>query len=138
MGKGRVITVDIEKLHNLSHPRITFLIGDCASPEIVAEIQKEREAVTGPVMVVLDSDHSAPHVTKEMAAYASFVTPGSYLHVQDGVIDVLPIYADARPGPLVAIEAFLKDHPEFEVDRERESKFLITHHPKGWLRRKNR
>jgi cephalosporin hydroxylase len=136
MGKGRVITVDIVKLHDLSHPRVTYLIGDCAAPEIVQQIRAERDKVTGPVMVVLDSDHNAAHVKKELDAYHSFVTPGSFLHVQDGVIDVLPNFASARPGPLTAIEAFIAEHSEFEVDLERSGTFLITHHPKGWLRRK--
>lgn len=136
MGKGRVITVDIEKQHKLAHPRVTYLIGDCASPEIVQQIRAERDKVTGPVMVVLDSDHKAAHVKKELDAYHSFVTPGSFIHVQDGVIDVQPQLSAGRPGPLRAIEAFVAEHPEFEVDLERSNKFLITHHPKGWLRRK--
>lgn len=136
MGKGRVITVDIEKQHDLSHPRVTYLIGDCASPEIVKQIRGERDKVTGPVMVVLDSAHNAPHVRKELDAYHSMITPGSFLHVQDGVIDVLPQFASARPGPLAAVEGFIAEHPEFEVDLERTNKFLITQHPKGWLRRK--
>jgi len=136
MGHGRVITVDIEKMHNLSHPRVTYLIGDCASPEIVQQIRAERDKVTGPVMVILDSDHKAEHVKKELNAYHSFITPGSFMHVQDGIIDVLPRFAGARPGPLRAIEAFVAEHPEFEVDLERTNRFLITNHPKGWLRRK--
>ena len=115
---------------------MTYLIGDCAAPEIVQQIRAERDKVIGPVMVVLDSDHKAAHVKKELDAYHSFVTPGSFLHVQDGVIDVLPNFASARPGPLTAIEAFIAEHSEFEVDLERSGKFLITHHPKGWLRRK--
>lgn len=135
LGQGRVITVDIVKLHELSHPRVTYLIGDCAAPEIVQQIRTEREKVTGPVMVILDSDHTAAHVKKELDTYHSFVTPGSFLHVQDGAIDVLPNYRHARPGPLVAIEAFLAEHGEFEADLERSGKFLFTHHPKGWLRR---
>jgi cephalosporin hydroxylase len=136
MGKGRVITVDIEKQHDLSHPRVTYLIGDCAAPEMVQKIRAERDKVTGPVMLLLDSDHSAAHVKRELDAYHSFVTPGSFIHIQDGVIDVQPQFAHARPGPLRAIEAFVAEHPEFEVDLERSGKFLITHHPKGWLRRK--
>lgn len=136
MGKGRIITVDIAKLHETSHPRATYLIGDCAAPEMVQKIKAERDKVTGPVMVLLDSDHSAAHVKKELDAYHSFVTPGSFIHVQDGVIDVQPQFAGARPGPLRAIEAFVAEHPEFEVDLQRSNKFLITHHPKGWLRRK--
>jgi cephalosporin hydroxylase len=137
MGHGRVITVDIEKLHDLSHPRVTYLIGDCASQDIVRQIRAEAERVTGSVMVVLDSDHSQSHVMKELEAYQGVVTRGSYLHVQDGVIDILPLFARQRPGPLRAVEQFLNNHAEFEVDQERSERFLITHHPKGWLRRKN-
>jgi cephalosporin hydroxylase len=85
-------------------------------------------------MVLLDSDHNEAHVGREMEIYQRFVTPGSFLLVQDGVIDTLPFFAAGRPGPLPAIEAFLKAHPEFEVDTERCSRFLITHSPKGWLR----
>ena len=137
IGKGRVITVDISKQHNLSHPRVSYLIGDCASPEIVQQIRAERDKVTGPVMVVLDSDHSAGHVRKELDAYHGFVTPGSFIHIQDGVIDTSPNFTASRPGPLVAIESFVAEHGEFEVDLERSNRFLITHHPKGWLRRKS-
>jgi cephalosporin hydroxylase len=137
MQQGRVITVDIEKQHNLSHPRVTYLIADCAAPETVARIRAEAEMANGPVFVVLDSDHTAEHVYKEMVAYAPLVTPGSYLHVQDGVIDQIPnLRKKWGAGPLRAIEKFLPEHPEFEVDSARTSKFLITHHPKGWLRRK--
>lgn len=136
MDHGRVITVDIEKLHDLSHPRVTYLIGDCASREIVQRIESEVKHVTGSVMVVLDSNHSAQHVSKEIQAYHGFVTPGSYLHVQDGVIDTQPQFAHSRPGPLRAIEAFLAKNNDFELDTAKSERFLITHHPKGWLRRK--
>jgi cephalosporin hydroxylase len=136
LNHGRVVTVDIEKQHDLSHPRVTYLIGDCASPEIVGQVRAIAADTGGPIFVVLDSDHSQAHVLREMEAYAPLVTPGSYLHVQDGVIDILPMLERDRPGPLRAIEAFLPNHPEFDVDHARTEKFLITQHPKGWLRRK--
>ena len=136
MDHGRVITVDIEKLHDLSHPRVTYLIGDCASPAIVQQVEAEVKKTAGPIMVVLDSDHHAAHVSKEIQAYHRFVTPGSYLHVQDGVIDTQPQFAHSRPGPLRAIEAFLAQNSDFELDVAKSERFLITHHPKGWLKRK--
>ena len=87
LGHGQVVRVDIEKLHTLSHPRVTFLIGDSVSPAIVGEIRNAAAKAGGPIMVLLDSDHSEAHVVKEMEAYGPMVTPGSYLHVQDGVHD---------------------------------------------------
>jgi cephalosporin hydroxylase len=135
MDHGRVITVDVERLHSLEHPRVEFLIGSSIDPAIVERMRAAVEKADGPVMVILDSDHSESHVAAELELYAPFVTPGSLLHVQDGIIDELFVMRSDRPGPLPAIKRFLAAHPEFTWDRERSEKFLITHHPMGWLRR---
>ena len=135
IGQGQVVTIDIEKLHDLAHPRITFLLGNSIDPGIIEASRSLARNAVGPVMVTLDSDHSAAHVRAELAAYAPLVTPGSWCLVQDGIIDTLPRYAAGRPGPLAAIEDFLKSAPDFELDMERARKFLISHHPQGWLRR---
>ena len=136
MGKGHVLTIDAEKRRDLSHPRIEFLQGSSVSDAVVATAKERVLTARGPVMVILDSDHSERHVFGELETYGPLVTPGSFLLVQDGVVDTLPRFRPLRPGPLPAIERFLKTHPEFEVDRERCERFLITHHPLGWLRRK--
>jgi cephalosporin hydroxylase len=135
LGRGRVVTVDVARLHDLSHSRVTYLIGDSASTEVTREVGRIAAETGGPVLVILDSDHSEAHVTRELEAYAGFVTPGSYLLVQDGVIDKLPMFAGARPGPLPSIDKFLTAHPEFELDADRCNRFPFTHHPNGWLRR---
>ncbi|MEE2947575.1 MAG: CmcI family methyltransferase [Verrucomicrobiota bacterium] len=132
---GRVVSVDIEKLHDLSHPRVTYLIGSSVSDEIAGEIRAMAEAASGPVLVILDSDHSEAHVAKELELYAPLTTVGSYCLVQDGIIDELFMFRKGRPGPLPALEKYLARHPEFEIDHERCERFLITHHPKGWLKR---
>jgi cephalosporin hydroxylase len=136
MRHGEIVTIDVERLHTLSHPRITYLIGSSTSTEIVEVVRKRATAAVGPVMVILDSDHAEDHVRRELEYYAPLVTPGSYCLVQDGVIDTLPIFRRGRPGPLPAIEDFLRSSDAFELDSERSERFLITHHPKGWLRRK--
>jgi len=136
LGNGRVVSVDIEKLHDLTHPRATFLIGSSVSDDVVARMRQQAASAGGPVLVILDSDHSAAHVLKEMELYGPLVTPGSFMLVQDGVIDVLPDFRASAPGPLVAIREFMKHHPEFEIDHERCERFCITHHPEGWLRRR--
>ena len=136
MGHGRVITVDVDPAPELTHSRITCVTGESTTAETVAQVACAAAQVSGPIMVLLDSDHREAHVRNELEAYQGFVTPGSFIMVQDGVIDTLPLFAGARPGPLPAIEAFLEAHPEFEVDTERCGRFLITHSPKGWLRRR--
>jgi cephalosporin hydroxylase len=136
LGHGQIVTIDIEKMHDLVHPRIIHLLGSSISADIVEATKKIAERVDGSVMVILDSDHSKSHVGAELEAYASLVTPRSFLLVQDGVIDTLPSFANGRPGPLAAIRDFLCAHPEFEIDSKRGARFPITHHPHGWLRRK--
>jgi cephalosporin hydroxylase len=135
MGHGRIVTVDVEKMHEVSHPRVTFLIGDSVGPDVVGQVRSAVDAAKGPVMVILDSDHSKPHVARELEIYSPFVTEGSFLLCQDGVMDVLPALSNGLAGPLPAIREFLQRHPEFEADVARSERFLITHHPMGWLRR---
>lgn len=136
MGEGRVVTIDFERPPRLTHPRVEFVQGSSTDPEVVQRIRTVAASTGGPVLVVLDSDHSRSHVAAELEAYGPLVTPGSFMLVQDGLIDMVPIFRGTRPGPLPAIRAFLAGHPEFELDRERCERFLITHHPLGWLRRR--
>jgi cephalosporin hydroxylase len=136
MDHGRVVTVDIESLHSLEHPRVTFLIGGSVDEPILAQMRDAAGEADGPVMVVLDSDHSADHVLAELRAYGPLVTSGSLMLAQDGVIDTLPLFSAFRPGPLAAIKTFLAESPEFELDTRLDRRFLVTHHPSGWLKRR--
>ena len=40
----------------------------------------------------------------------------------------------AHPGPREAVEEFLKDNDDFEIDHSRE-KFMVTFYPSGYLKR---
>lgn len=138
-GRGRIWTVDIEKLHEFSNPRVTYHLGSSVSAETLASLRAWLGPTPGRVMVILDSDHNRPHVRAELEAYAPLVTPGSYLLCQDGVIDDLAMFhKNGEEGPRLAVEDFFATSPlakDFEIDHERCDRFLITHHPKGWLRR---
>ncbi len=85
-------------------------------------------------MVVLDSDHSAAHVGKELEIYAPLVTPGCYMVVEDTNVNGHPISPDFGPGPWEAVEAFLSRRTDFVADGSRE-KFILTFNPRGFLRR---
>ena len=135
LGFGKVLTIDVVDIHDLDHERVRFLHGSSTAPEIVEEVRREVERTEGPVMVILDGNHDRDHVAAELELYAPMVTPGSLLLSQDGIIDKLWIFRDTRPGPLGANREFLERHPEFEYDRERNERFILTHHPLGWMRR---
>lgn len=136
IGAGRVLTVDIAKRHAVEHPRIDFVLGDSTDRTVVEHVQAAAADAAGPVMVILDGDHRRAHVAEELELYAPLVTPGSFLLSQDGVIDELAWFANGRPGPLGANRDFLERHPEFEHDIERNERFILTHHPLGWMRRR--
>lgn len=146
IGGGHVISVDA---HAYERPQpsvqslnrcITFITGNSTDPAVVAQVSA-RIKPTDRVLVALDSDHSRAHVQKELEVYAPLVTPGSYIVVFDGVMEVL---ADAPRGsstwagdsPAPAIRDFLAAHPEFLVD-PRYSRLQATYSPNGYLRRRD-
>jgi cephalosporin hydroxylase len=137
LGRGHVVTIDVERMVDFTHPRITFLQGSSTDLDTIAKIKPVMEAHGAKQpMVFLDSDHSAPHVLGELRAYSDFVPVGGYMAVQDSIIDELEMFADSRPGPGVAIREFLAENDRFEVDEERSARYLFHHSPDGWLRRR--
>ena len=99
---------------------------------IVEEVKKRVEG--GRVLVILDSDHSKKHVSKELELYAELVSTGSYMIVQDTDINGHPVRPNTGPGPMEAVEDFLEKNKTFKIDSSRE-RFLFTMHPKGYLQR---
>ena len=139
MNHGKVITIDIEVWKNKEnrerpkHERITYLTGHSTSKEMEDQVRK----ITGDqarVLVILDSDHHKEHVLNEMNVYHKFVNKGSYLIVEDGMVNGHPIVPDHGPGPWEAVEEFLKTNSDFVIDKTRE-KFYLTHNPNGYLKK---
>jgi len=118
--------------------RIALLQGDSASPAVVAKALRYLPA-SGPRMVVLDSDHSRAHVARELAAWASVVTPGSLMVVLDGVMRSVADAPRGSPewasdGPADAVDAFLASTDDFRVEPAY-NRFGPTFAPGGFLRR---
>jgi cephalosporin hydroxylase len=145
---GFVVGVDIEiRSHNRqaieSHPlahRIRLIEGSSVDPAVVAEVTS-MVGVRQPVLVILDSLHTKDHVLAELDAYSPLVGPGSYVIVQDTVIERLPdgLYPN-RPwsvgnSPASATDEFLaRPGCRFVVDDEYAAKLLLTTTPGGFLR----
>lgn len=144
---GRVVAVDVDiRPHNReaieAHPlakRIDMIQGSSIDESVIDEVRKRVRP--GPVMVVLDSNHSHAHVLAELQAYSRLVTPGSYLVVMDTVVEYMDedAFSDRPWGkgdnPLTAVREFLAADDRFVVDKEIEDKLLITVAPSGYLRR---
>lgn len=134
IGNGIVITIDIEFRENRpTHPRLRHILGSSTDEGVVREVEKECIGKKT-VLVSLDSDHSKEHVFNELIAYKDFVTNGSYLIVEDTALHGNPIHPEGIEDPMGALEKFMGENKEFEIDRSRE-KFLMTWHPKGFLKK---
>jgi cephalosporin hydroxylase len=135
---GRVITIDIQRLVDeatlppIWSRKVDSIVGSSTDPEVVADVA--RRVGKGRVMVLLDSDHSAPHVLAEMRAYGPLVSVDSYLIVQDTNINGHPVLPNFGPGPMEAVVEFLREDDRFQVDRTQE-RLLFTMHPSGYLKR---
>jgi cephalosporin hydroxylase len=134
LGHGEVVTIDLQRRGTVEHPRVTQLVGDALSREILDAVT-ERASKVQRVLVVLDDDHSAPHVLRELSLYGTLVTPGSYLVVEDTNVNGHPVMPGHGPGPHEAVEQFVRTNEDFMIDHGRE-KFLLTYFPDGWLRKR--
>ena len=108
IGVGKIVSIDIEAIPGRpEHDRITYILGSSTAEEIVAQV-KSLIQKGDKVMVILDSLHRADHVLNELRAYHTLVTKGNYLIVEDTVINGHPTYCNYGPGPMEALETFLK------------------------------
>jgi cephalosporin hydroxylase len=136
MGFGKILTIDFRPADRNypAHPRVAFLGGRSSVDEgVLAEVKTYVDFYGGPVMVILDSDHSKDHVLKELDAYHGFVTPGSYMVVEDTNVGGRPVLLEHGPGPGHALDEWLPKHPDYKID-DRVAKWQIwSQH--SWVRR---
>lgn len=133
VNRGKIVTVDIEKRETPKHERIKYIIGSSVDDQTVKEIRGLiKDGMK--VMVILDSDHSMKHVFEELRIYSQFVSVGSYLIVEDTNMNGNPVLPRSGPGPMEAVDEFLKDNDSFKIDKSKE-KFYLTFNPHGYLLR---
>jgi cephalosporin hydroxylase len=69
------------------------------------------------VLVIEDGTHVYEDTLGALNKFAPLVTLGSYLIVEDGIVDELGMSKDFRGGPLKAINEFLRTNQQFMIDR---------------------
>jgi cephalosporin hydroxylase len=106
-------------------PNTTALVDQC--------LEKWKPKV---ILVMDDSNHLTEIVKGNIETYAKYVTPGSYLIVQDMKMERL--YSNPKTSPPRAVREFLSSPlgQEFEIDRTFEY-YFYTQHAKGFLKRKS-
>jgi len=136
LGTGTVLTIDVQPQEGRpEHARIEYVLGSSVAPETLEHVRRQAAGAAS-VLVVLDSDHRKDHVLAELRLYAPLVTAGSYVVVEDTILNGNPVSPDFGAGPMEAAEEFLREAPDFEADRRRE-KLYLTFNPKGYLRRRS-
>jgi len=153
MGEGKVIGIDREIQPHIREalcrhplaPRIALLEGNSTDPAVVSQVAGLIGSA-GPVLVILDADHTRAHVERELECYAPLITKGSYIIATDGIMKDLADVPRAQPewktdNPFEAAKAFAARHPEF---RQQQPPWLshdspltenVTYWPGAWLQR---
>lgn len=131
-----VVTIDV-KSPDIGHDRIWGITASSVDEQMIIDVKRFVDGRR--TMVILDSDHSQEHVTKEIELYGPLVTPGCYLVVEDTIFG----YASKRlvdqhfPGglrgtPLDAVFDRLLGNPEWSRDVAIERTSPISSNPAGW------
>ena len=146
--RRRVLGIDIEiREHNRNaineHPmsnRIDMIEGSSVDSDIIEKV-KEMSLNFNNILVCLDSNHTHEHVLAELEGYASLTTTGSYCVVFDTLIEEMPddAYPDRSWGngdnPKTAVKEYLKEHPEFKIDKSIDNKLLVSVASDGYLKK---
>jgi cephalosporin hydroxylase len=148
-GEGQVVGVDVdirnENLQRIQSHRmadkVCLLEGSSTNPDVIRQVERfVRDSET--VLVVLDSNHTEKHVSRELQEYSKFVTGGSYIVVFDTIIEsIAEEFNVGKPwgkgnNPLVAVDKFLMSNKQFQRDRTFEERALVTVAPGGFLKKK--
>jgi cephalosporin hydroxylase len=134
LGKGRIIGLDVSH-QNVpeavkKHPRISFVEGDaCQNFRYVEKMISKDDKV----LIIEDSSHTYENTLNVLRVYSGLVKLGDYFIVEDSICHH-GLGVGPNPGPYEAIETFVTENKDFEIDRTREH-FLITWNPKGYLKR---
>ena len=132
-GIEAIVSVDIE---NLPKPRIsiaTFITGDSGSREVFDQVA--ALVGTRTCSVIVDSNHHAEHVDKELELYAPLVSPGQALIMEDTLVDVLNFRKfRARGGPLRSIQKYMPQHPDLVLTEAIEP-YVTNNYFGYWVRK---
>jgi len=146
--KRMVLGIDIDiRKHNReaieAHPfvnKIKMIEGSSIDENLIKEVRDFAKDFKS-IMVCLDSNHTHDHVLKELELYAPLTSVGNYCIVWDTIVENMP--EDSTPdrpwgkdnNPKTAVWEYLKNHKEFEIDKNIQNKLLITAAPDGFLKR---
>lgn len=144
-----VVSIDLDnklgwvgRNHDTYRRNIRYVDGPSTDVELFRMVASWIEGKE--TMVVLDSDHHAPHVLSEILTWGKLVSPGQCLVVEDACFDFWEGDDSRRGGknipevggPLRAIRLWDPKPDKWERAVQYEDASPVSHSPCGWWLRK--
>ena len=134
LGSGRVISIDSRHEDDRpSHDRIIYLDGRAHEDDVVAQVR----SITGgdvSALVILGTRGAQRRMHLEFRAYEPFVPVGSYIVMENTILNGYPVNAAHGPGPFEAVRRILNIYGDFVADTRWE-KHGLSFNVGGFLRR---
>jgi cephalosporin hydroxylase len=132
VGSGQVLSIDNYPLADPpDHPRITYLRGDPAAEETAARAREDTGDRPGALVIL--GGGSRLQVLGAFRNYAPLVPVGSYVVVEDTILEGNPVWPDFGAGPASAVNEIVEEG-EFVPDPSLE-RLALTFNVGGFLRR---
>ena len=133
IGHGQVLSVSDDTGDRPEHPRVTYIREPAHNPEAAARV---REIVGDQphALVILGSVSGTPRIVQEFRQLAPLVPIGSYVVVENTIVNGHPVWPGYGTGPTEAVRRVLSEDGSFAQDTSWE-KHGLTFHPGGFLRR---
>jgi cephalosporin hydroxylase len=115
----RIFSIDLIRVENVYHPRITFLEGDANDLGRTAHFDWASD-LKPPLLVIDDASHEASTCLRIADFIHPFLRSGDYFVIEDGVIsDLYPeAYPNATSGPHLAVRHLLEKYRDaYLIDR---------------------
>lgn len=117
-----------------------LLEGSSIDPDLFGRVAKIATDFEN-IMVLLDSNHTHEHVFAEMELYSQLVSKNSYMVVFDTVAEFIGVNVmQNRPwgvgnNPMTAVNEFIKNNEDFEIDPELDNLATISCNQRGFLKK---
>ena len=134
LGHGQVVSIDKRISPKVpQHPRITYLQGRSFEPSVAAEVA-ELVGDDPRALVVLGSCGRRLRTIKEFEAYKPLVPVGSYIVIEDTIVNGRPVWPAFGLGPGEAAKQLVEMHRDFVADITLE-RYVLTFNARGFLKR---
>jgi cephalosporin hydroxylase len=132
VGHGTVISIDPEDVPGRpTHPRLTYVTGPPHQPD-TAEAVRALIGDDAHGLVILGSRAPINETVAEFHLYSSLVPVGSYVIVEETVVNGHPVWLNFGAGPWEAVKQLTGGDFVSDASRER---FGLTLNPRGFLKR---